>query len=266
MQNIIGKILFVVIITIAALFIYKTIKVSSAKPVSVIITESKSVDKICEEERVKEIIKEYLINSPEIIIQSIEGLQKRKIQEKENKVNDYIKSNQIDIENIKSFPTLGNEDGDITIVAFFDYNCSYCKKGDLFINQLLQNDTNIKLLLRPLPILGNASQYLAQVALAVYKVNPSKFKVIHDGLMTIQDITKKSVEGLLSENNLNVSEIEEVADGKEIKALIEKNMEIAKNLKINGVPVYIINGRLIPGLIDLVQLQTMVKDIRDNKK
>ncbi|MFY9589916.1 DsbA family protein [Rickettsia endosymbiont of Halotydeus destructor] len=265
MQNIIGKILFIIVVTIAALFIYKTIKISSTKPISVTITENKSSEGTCEKEKVKEIIKEYLISSPEIIIQSIEGLQKRKIMEKEDKVNSYIKNNQVDIETSKTFPTLGNINGDITIVTFFDYNCSYCKKGDLFINQLLESDSNVKLLLRPLPILGDASQYLAQVALAVYKVNPDKFKAIHEGLMAIKDVTKKSVENLLVENDLNISEIEEIADSKEVKALIEEDMEIAKNLKIQGVPVFIINGRLIPGLIDLVQLQSIVKDIRANK-
>jgi len=264
MQHIIGKILVIFLVIIGALFIFKTIKTSSTKAVSVEVKQNEA-PKQCEEERVKKIIEEYLLNTPEIIIQSIENLQKRKVQESEVKVNNYIKDNKIDIENSQNFPIIGNKDGDITIVAFYDYSCSYCKKGDASLNELLQNDPKVKILLRPLPILGDASEYLAKIALAVYKINPDKFKAIHEELMKMRSVSKESVEELLNKNDLKVTEVEEIADSSEIKDLIVQDMKIAKNLKIQGVPAYVINAKLIPGSIDFPQLLNIVKEIRDSK-
>jgi len=264
MQHIIGKILVIFVVVIGVLVVFKTMKTYSTKPVSVEIKQSEDAKK-CEEERVQEIIKNYLLKTPEIIIESIEGLQKRKVQENETKVNSYLKDNKLDIEDSTSFPIMGNKDGDITIIAFFDYNCSYCKKGDVSINELLQNDPKVKVILRPLPILGDASEYLARIVLAVYKVNPSKFKVVHDELMKIRNVSKESVKELLTENGLNAAEIEEIADNNEVKDLIIQNVKIAKSLRIQGVPAYIIDSKLIPGLIDLPQLLNIVKEIRDTR-
>ncbi|AFC69697.1 thiol:disulfide interchange protein [Rickettsia amblyommatis] len=264
MQHIIGKILVMFVVVIGVLFVFKTMKTYSTNPVSVEVKQSEDARK-CEEERVQEIIKDYLLKTPEIIIESIEGLQKRKVQENETKVNNYLKDNKLGIEDSTSFPVIGNKDGDVTIIVFYDYNCSYCKKSDASINELLQNDPKVKVVLRPLPILGDASEYLARIVLAVYKVNPSKFKAVHDELIKIRDVSKESIKELLTENGLNATEIEEIADSNEIKDLITQNMKIARSLRIQGVPAYIIDSKLIPGLIDFPQLLNIVKEIRDNK-
>ena len=264
MQHIIGKILVIFIVVIGVLFVFKTMKTYSTNPVSVEVKQSEEARK-CEEERVQEIIKDYLLKNPEIIIESIEGLQKRRIQEDETKVNRYLKDSNLGIEDSTSFPVIGNKDGDVTITAFYDYNCSFCKNGDVSINELLQNDPKVKVILRPLPILGDVSEYLARIILAVYKTNPSKFKAIHDELIKIRDVSKESINELLTENGLNDAEIEETAVSDEIKDLITQNMKIARNLRIQGVPAYIIDSKLIPGLMDLPQLLNIVKEIRDNK-
>ncbi|ABV74928.1 Thiol:disulfide interchange protein DsbA [Rickettsia akari str. Hartford] len=262
MQNIIGKILVIFVFVIGVLFVFKTMKTYSTNPVSVEVKQSEDARK-CEEERVQEIIKDYLLKTPEIIIESIEGLQKRKVQENETKVNNYLKDHKLGIEDSTSFPIIGNKDGDVVIIAFYDYNCSYCKKGDIFINELLQNDPKVKVILRPLPILGDASEYLARIVLSVYKVNPSKFKAVHDELINIRDVSNESIKELLTENGLNAMEIEEIADSNEIKDFITQNMKIARSLRIQGVPAYIIDSKLIPGLIDFPQLLNIVKEIRD---
>ncbi|MFV9956603.1 MAG: DsbA family protein, partial [Rickettsia conorii subsp. raoultii] len=75
----------------------------------------------------------------------------------------------------------------------------------------------------------------------------------------------ESIKELLTENGLNATEIEEIAYSNEIKDLITQNMKIARSLRIQGVPAYIIDSKLIPGLIDFPQLLNIVKEIRDNK-
>lgn len=267
MHNVVGKVLLIIAVVLLALFAYKTMKTPSASTtVSINTLDQQVLDRKEEVEKTEKIIKEYLLNNPEIIIQAIEGLQQRKMQEMEIKTSEYIKDNKSEIEDSLTSPVLGNPNGDVVIAAFYDYNCSYCKKGHNFINQLIKLDTGVKVVLKPFPILGDASNYAATIALAVYKTTPNKFQDIHDGLMVLKSITKESVEKLLLVNDLNHEVIAEEINKDEIKNLIDKNVKLAKGLKIQGVPAYIINGKLIAGMVDLDQLQTIVADIRSQNK
>ncbi|MCC8371581.1 MAG: DsbA family protein [Rickettsia endosymbiont of Pseudomimeciton antennatum] len=268
MHSVISKILLIIVVVLIALFAYKTMKTPNAvsATVSINTVDQPLLEKKEAVEKIEQVVKEYLLNNPEVIIQSIEGLQRRKMQEMEIKTGEYIRDNKSDIENSPTSPVLGNPNGDMIIVAFYDYNCGYCKKGSNFINQLIKSDTDVKVVLRLYPLLGDASNYAATIALAVYKTTPDKFQDIHNGLMELKPITKESVEKLLLANDLNLEVIAEEINKGEINHLLDKNIKLAKGLKIQGVPAYVINGKLIAGMMDLEQLQRIITDIRSQNK
>lgn len=268
MHSISSKILLIILILLIGLFAYKTLRAPNpiAETVNVTVndspplTETESSSQF--NEKIYGIIQEYLMNNPEVIIQAVEQFQKRKMQEMESKVSGYIKDNKAEIENSPSSPTLGKAEGDIIVTCFYDYNCSYCKKGDIFITQLITSDPNIKVILKPFPILGDSSIYAAKVALATYKIAPEKFNTVHNGLMDMKPISKEAVEKLLIDNGLDLSKVEDEMDSKELQNTIANNIKLAQNLKIQGVPAYVINGKLIPGMVDLNQLKKMIVAIR----
>ncbi|WP_341756311.1 MULTISPECIES: DsbA family protein [unclassified Candidatus Tisiphia] len=268
MHNVISKVLLIIVVVLIALFAYKTIKTPNAvsATVSINTADQQLLEKKEAVEKIEQIVKEYLLKNPEVIIQSIEGLQRRKMQEMEIKTAEYIRNNKSEIENSPTSPVLGNTNGDITIVAFYDYSCGYCKKGSHFINQLIKSDANVKVVLQLYPLLGDASNYAATIALAVYKTTPDKFQDIHNGLMELKPITKESVEELLLANDLNLEVITEEINKGEVKNLLDKNVKLAKGLKIQGVPAYIVNGKLIAGMMDIEQLQKIIADIRSQNK
>jgi protein-disulfide isomerase len=268
MHSVISKILLIIVVVLIALFAYKTMNTPNAvsATVSINAADQPLLDQKEQVRKTEQIVKEYLLNNPEVIIQAIEGLQRRKMQEMEIKTGEYIRDNKSDIENSLTSPVLGNPNGDTIIVAFYDYNCSYCKKGSNFINQLIKSDMDVKVILRLYPLLGDASNYAATIALAVYKTTPDKFQDIHNGLMELKPITKESVEKLLIANDLNLEIIAEEINKGEIKDLLDKNVKLAKGLRIQGVPAYIINGKLMAGMMDLEQLQKIIADVRSKNK
>lgn len=264
MNNVVGKLSLIIVIILIALFAYRSIKSPSVVSATVAINSEEQKEKI-DIEKTEKIVKEYLLNNPEIIIQAVEGLQQRKMQEIEAKADQYVKDNKAAIEDSLTSPVLGNPNGNIVIVTFYDYNCGYCKKGDHFVEQLIKLDNGVKVILKPFPILGDNSNYAASIALAVFKLAPEQFPNIHSGLIAMKSITTESVERLLIANNLNPENIVNEINKTEILDLINKNIQLAGNLKIQGVPAYIINGKLIPGMFDLEQLKKMVADIRNKK-
>ena len=268
MQQIIGKALLIITISLVILITYKTFKPVTKVTVSAMSSvQSNASLETKEKEKIQSVVNEYLTNNPEVVMKAIDALQKRKKQEMDEKIYSVIKENKDEIENSISSPIIGNKDGDIIIASFYDYNCSYCKKGDHYLSQLVESDDNVKIILKPLPILGESSNYASRIILAIHKIAPTKLIPIHESFMRLKTITKESIEAILVQNELNFATIEEEADKLEIKDIINKNFELAGNLKTYGTPAYIINGRLIPGLIDLNQLKQIISDIRiGNKK
>ena len=83
--------------------------------------------------------------------------------------------------------------------------------------------------------------------------------------MEMRPVTKEAVEKLLSDNMLDSKLIEKVMQSEAIQKSLDKNIKLAKELKMQGVPAYIINGKLISGMIDLDQLKAIVTEIRAAK-
>lgn len=267
MQKVINRILLTVVVTLISVLAYKIVAPVPTIAVTAEQGEARksTLSEVDSKEKVQGIIKDYLMQNPEIIVQAIDNLQKRKMQEAENKVSSYVNEKKQEIENSDSTPFFGNPKGDIVIVAFYDYKCGYCKKGNNNLNQLIASDPGVKVVLRPFPILGDASLYAAKIALSVYRLAPEKFKIVHEGLLQMQPISKESVEALLIANNIKLDAIEEELDKSDIKDMLGKNAEMAANLRIQGAPAYLINGNLLPGLVEVEQLKQLLIELRDKK-
>lgn len=286
-QRIFNSILVLIFLILVALYAYKTLH----KPqiISQKLTE-KSADNtepnsewaldqdknkskeectknpILSESEIKELVKDYIMSHPEDIVDSLEEMQKKKSQESQEKVEDYLKKNQKDIEATDYPPILGNPNGNISIVAFYDYNCSFCKKANKYTNEIISLDQEVKLILRPMPILGGTSMFAAKVALAIQKIAPEKFLDIHNTMMEMKLINKNTVKKLLEKHNIDYNLLDNEINSFYIKQLINNNFEFAKNLNIQGAPSYVINGNFIPGLISVQKFKTIISEIRQNSE
>ena len=225
-------------------------------------TKQQLAENSLNKQEIEAIIKEYIAHNPEEIIQSLEGMQQKKVLESAKKAEDYLKANQSPIENIGNPPVLGNKDGDITIVMFYDYNCSYCKKANEYINELLKNDQGIKVILRPMPILGDLSLYISKVALVLYKISPEKFTIIHNSIMTMKKVNEESIKELIIQNGIDYTIVENEINSYSIRELVNKNYELAQSIGVKGAPSYVINGQFVAGLLDIERLKTIASELR----
>lgn len=264
MQKIFNTILVLVFLGLVSLFVYKTLSNPQVVKVSVDSSSEETVNSNAgfNEEQIKNIVKDYIINNPEVIIQAVENIQKKKFEESNQQSSTYLKDNLQVIEESNEPPVLGNSSGAFKLVMFFDYNCSYCKKAHEYNQEITQHDSTIKLILRPLPILGEVSMYAAKVALAVHKISVEKFPLIHDGLMKTQSLSEATIKELLQKHEIDYALVENEINSYDIKQLVNHNFELAKNLGIKGAPSYIINGYFVPGLIDTEKFNLIMKQIK----
>ncbi len=165
-------------------------------------------------------------------------------------------------------PVGGNPKGDVTIVAFFDYNCPYCKKTDPVIEKLAQKDGNIRIIYKDLPILAESSVYGAQLALAAK--HQGKYAQARRALMGLQagKSDTSAMRQAVSRAGVNMTRLDKdlKTHGPEIMAYLRRNLEHARSLGLQGVPVYLIGPYKVAAALDEAGYAEVVKDARDRAK
>jgi len=164
-------------------------------------------------------------------------------------------------------PIIGNPDGDVTIVAFVDYNCPYCKKSEAGLDALIEDDPKIRVIYKDWPILAKTSVAAAKVAIAANW--QGKYAEMHRALMHMKggpandaDIGQAAVAAGVDVAQLNKDL--DAHDG-EIVALLKRNFQEADALQIKGTPVYLIGPFITASPLDLSQFKKIVADAREDQ-
>lgn len=211
---------------------------------------------------VETIIKEYIENNPEVILDSVESYGRKQQDATQADRQRAVDENIGWVLNNDSLPVAGNPDGDITIVEFFDYNCGYCKKALSDVTTLLEEDKDIKFVFVEMPILGRTSEVAARWATAAHK--QGAFLEYHIGLMQLRGpVTEDALEKLATDMKLDVVQMRKDADSSETSSLISEKRAKASAMGISGTPAFIIDGKLYGGYIGLDAMRKAVADARE---
>src|SRR6516165_6023608 len=158
-------------------------------------------------------------------------------------------------------PVRGNPSGDVTLVVFFDYRCPYCRQVEPFLQALIKNDHDLRVVVKELPILGPTSVYAARVALAAHK--QGKYGQFHDAVMSKKpNIDEATLLKLAEEAGLAFDRLKTDMNGPEVDAEIKRTPQIAKVLRLTATPAFIVGAELIPGATDLETLPALVDEAR----
>jgi protein-disulfide isomerase len=156
-----------------------------------------------------------------------------------------------------SDPVAGNPKGDVTIVEFFDTRCPYCRKLEPVMADLLAQDHGVRLVYKDLPILGSASVLGSKALLAAYQQNG--YEKLRASIMEApEQTTRPMIKDAAVHLGLDWTRLEHDMDNPAIQARIDANLKLAQSLGISGTPALVIGGELVPGAVDLAELQKMV--------
>jgi protein-disulfide isomerase len=248
---------------LAAALLGITLAVMAAAPG---LAQSFSTDQRGEIER---IIREYLLSHPELLQEVMSELEKRQTAADAAKHQAAVKELAATIFNSPRQVTLGNPQGDVTVVEFFDYNCGYCKRAMTDMIELLKGDGKLKFVLKEFPVLGDASVQAAQVAVAVRmqdKTGGKKYLEFHQKLLNGRgSIDKARALAVAKEVGLDVARIEKDLASDEIKATLEESYKLAEALGMNGTPSYVIGSDVVVGAVGLKILKEKVNNARCGK-
>ena len=220
-----------------------------------------SAEEALSEARVKELALEAILENPEIIEQAIRRLEQVEQQRQQAQVVSILTNRRSALERDENAPVLGNPNGDVTIVEFFDYNCPYCRRVKPEITNLLENDKNIRLIYREWPILGPGSLFAARAALASREQD--MYEEFHWSLMALDERAEETtvLEAAVA-IGIDIEQLQQDMSSPEIESHIALSMELAGELNINGTPTFIIGNSIAPGLVNADRLAEMVQQAR----
>jgi len=212
-------------------------------------------------ENVDEKIKKFILDNPEIILQSLENFEKKKIAEKKRLNNQIIADNKKLIFNSKNGMYSGNLESKNVIIEFFDYNCSYCKKAHKDILKIEENQKNVKVIYKNFPILSESSKKLAEIALLIAKESNEKFNKFHNLIMNKRGLVNKDqLKDILVGLGIDQDKLESNLNSEYIKNQLLKDRELAEKLALRGTPAFIVNDKLFFGYIGYDELVSHIKN------
>ncbi len=132
-------------------------------------------------QEIEGIIQQYLMAHPEVLIDALTLHQSRQKLAEEQRLKAAIVAQRETLARDPDAPVLGNPEGDVLIVEFFDYRCGYCRSVANTVRRNVETDGNIRLVMKEFPILGPPSVLAARAALAAAK--QGKYKAYHFALM-----------------------------------------------------------------------------------
>ena len=208
---------------------------------------------------IEKIIRDYLIRNPSVIQEVNQVLLARAEEEKKKRQADgLIKfSDQIFIN--PTSPVGGNPNGELTIIAFFDYNCGFCKQSLPYLQELVRNRTSLRIVYKELPILGEGSYLAAKAALAADRQR--KYAEFHNALASFPgEISGETIKMIALKLSLDYAKlIKDTADPK-LDAVLLETANLANSLGIEGTPAYIIGGEIIPGAVDAATMERILAE------
>ena len=211
------------------------------------------------EAQVKQLALEAILENPEIIMQAVAILQQREKERAASGVNTV----RLQLESDPNAPNLGNPEGDVTVVEFFDYNCPYCRSAGQTVQALLAADANVRVIYREWPILGDDSVIAARAALAARE--QGKYEAFHWALMGGEGrVTEARIFKVARDLGMDIAQLEADMTSPAVGAHIALSNALARQLGFTGTPAFIVGDQTAPGMLSLDEITLLVAEARAN--
>jgi len=208
-------------------------------------------------------VREYLIANPEVLLEVQQAYEKKQYESRLSQAGAGIAENKDAIFSDKNDIVLGNQNGDVTVVEFFDYNCGYCKHALEDMDAILKDDKNIRFVLKEFPILGPESVAAHQVANAVRLTAPEKYPEFHRALLGGETrATEQTAIDVATSLGLDEAKIRQSMKDHPNDNNVKATYRLANALGITGTPYYVVGDEALIGAQGADAIEEKIANIR----
>lgn len=236
------------LVTILCLSVFAVLAQKTAKPSPSDATAAKQA--------IEKIVREYLLKNPEVLREAMQALQAKEEKAKSELMAKNLKTLKSEIYSDQDSPISGNPQGDVSVVAFFDYYCGHCRNSLPNLASLTATDKSVRIIYKEFPIMSPNSEIVARAALAATR--QGKYLEFHQALLETEEVGEAAVKIIAEKLNLNAEQLQKDMNDAKMAEALSRNAKLAMSLEIAGTPAYIIGDQIIPGAIDTESLSKIV--------
>lgn len=226
-----------------------------------------------EREKIETVVHEYLLRKPEVIIEVMQILQRKQFEQAQQTVKETQKTASSFANALfrqANDPMIGNPQGKVTLVEFFDYQCPHCVDMVPVINNISKANPDLRIIYKEFPIRGPVSEFASRAALAAN--NQGKYAEFSHALLTSgQPLTQDSIMQIANKTGLDMDKLKKDMESDSIKNQVQANIKLAQDLKLFGTPAIFIGKtdakgsdtiNYVPGQLDQAQLQIIIDKVK----
>lgn len=203
-----------------------------------------------------DIIRNHIVENPEIITEAIGVLQSR---ESASRLENF--KTPLNTPFYQGYA--GNPNADVTLVELSDYNCGFCRRSLADIERLLDEDKNLRVIYKELPVLAESSQTAALWSLAAAKQNKSR--AFHNALFNAGNPTDDSILGAAKAVGMDIEAAQIAIASQEAMAELQENLNIMQQVGFSGTPTFIIGDQILEGAVGYDALKQAIEKARAQK-
>jgi protein-disulfide isomerase len=213
---------------------------------------------------IRDIVKEYLVQNPELIQEAMNELERRQTEAEKTARAKAISELSERLADPARAVVIGNPQGDVTLVEFFDYNCTYCKKSLSDLSALMQADPKLRVILRDFPVLGPDSVEASMVAVALkQQLKADKYLDFHIRLLESKGpVGRERALAVAKELGADMARLQKDIDQPETHAIIEETMRFGDALRLQGTPAFVVGREVIFGAVGEEPLRVAISETR----
>lgn len=199
---------------------------------------------------VEQIVRDYLLENPEILLEVQAALETKQREQQAEAQKTVLKDRKDDLLNSPHDGVIGNPEAQVTVVEFFDYNCGFCKRAMADMQALLEDNDDVRFVLKEFPILSAESREAHVVSMAVQATAPEKYAEFHQQLMGSDsradgELAMSIATGL----GLDEAALRKEMENPEIQKAFAETYELANQLAVTGTPAYVVGNEVVFGAL-----------------
>ena len=216
-----------------------------------------------ERQEIERIVRDYILSNPEIVEEALIALEAKRRQEQAAQQQAAIAELKDRIFDSPHQAVVGNQDGDVTLVEFFDYNCGYCRRALNDMLALMEVNPDLRMVLKEFPILSQGSLEAHRISVAVNAIAPDKYLEFHREMFSRPgEADRRKALAVASGLGLDADALDEAAGRPEVDEALSEVRDLALALGVNGTPSYVVGGEAVFGAVGFERLQAKVDAAR----
>jgi protein-disulfide isomerase len=210
-------------------------------------------------DKVKAIVRDVIKQEPRLIVESVQSLQNKDRNDRVAKASDALKN--ADVKKALFYdndsPYTGPKDSKKVVVEFFDYNCPACKVQFGTLSDVAKKHTDVKIVFKEYPIFGPQSDVNAQIALAVNRIDRTKYFTFHEKMMKHQGrVNEAQALKFVTEIGLDAKKVKAESETDAVKAILSKHRDLGAKIIVQGTPTVVVGDKVFPHAVSMQDIRS----------